>query len=92
MTTKSDGSTARYYELPEGAKELQDLISHRDMNAQMGEIFRAVYRYGRVEHSPKIRDIKKIIYYAEAELKRLEALDTQPKNRLKVSFSHEEHL
>lgn len=79
MTTKSDGSTARYYELPEGAKELQDLISHRDMNAQMGEIFRAVYRYGLVEHSPKIRDIKKIIYYAEAELKRLEALDTQPK-------------
>lgn len=76
MTTKSDGSTARYYELPEGAKELQDLISHRDMNAQMGEIFRAVYRYGLVEHSPKIRDIKKIIYYAEAELKRLEALDT----------------
>jgi hypothetical protein len=79
MTTKSDGSTARYYELPEGAKELQDLISHRDMNAQMGEIFRAVYRYGLVEHSPKIRDIKKIIYYAEAELKRLEALDTQSK-------------
>lgn len=79
MTTKSDGSTARYYELPEGAKELQDLISHRDLNAQMGEIFRAVYRYGLVEHSPKIRDIKKIIYYAEAELKRLEALDTQSK-------------
>ena len=79
MTTKSDGSTARYYELPEGAKELQDLISHRDMNAQMGEIFRAVYRYGLVEHSPKIRDIKKIIYYAEAELKRLEALDTPTK-------------
>lgn len=92
MTTKSDGSTARYYELPEGAKELQDLISHRDMNAQMGEIFRAVYRYGLVEHSPKIRDIKKIIYYAEAELKRLEALDTPYQNRLKVSFSHEENI
>lgn len=68
----SDGSTAGYYELPEGAKELQDLISYKNMNAQMGEIFRAVYRYGQVGHSPEIRDIKKIIFYANEELKRLE--------------------
>ena len=71
---KSDGSTASYYELPEGATELQHLISYRDMNAQIGEIFRACYRYGLVEHSPKVRDIKKIIFYAQAELERLEAL------------------
>ena len=68
----SDGSTASYYELPEGATELQQLISHRDMNAQIGEIFRACYRYGMVSHSPKIRDIKKIIFYAQAELERLQ--------------------
>lgn len=72
---KSDGSTASYYELPEGATELQHLISHRNMNAQIGEIFRACYRYGLVEHSPKIRDVKKIIFYAKAELERLEALE-----------------
>lgn len=71
-TQVSDGSTARYYELPEGAAELQDLIAFRDMNAQMGEIFRACYRYGQVAHSPKVRDIKKIIFYAQAELARLE--------------------
>lgn len=70
--TQSDGSTASYYELPKGATELQDLIACRDMNAQMGEIFRACYRYGIVKHSPKIRDIKKIIFYAQAELARLE--------------------
>ena len=70
----SDGSTASYYELPAGATELQDLISHLDLNAQMGEIMRATYRYGRVEHSPKLRDIKKIIFYAEAEKARLEKL------------------
>lgn len=68
----SNGATAGYYELPEGAKELQDLISFKNMNAQMGEIFRAVYRYGQVNHSPEIRDIKKIIFYANEELKRLE--------------------
>jgi len=68
----SDGSTASYYELPTDAKELQDLISVKNMNAQIGEIFRACYRYGQVAHSPEIRDIKKIMFYANAELKRLE--------------------
>lgn len=74
-TTQSDGSTASYYVLPAAATELQHLISHRDMNAQIGEIFRACYRYGLVEHSPKVRDIKKVIFYAQAELQRLENLE-----------------
>ena len=68
----SDGSTASYYELPEGAKELQDLISFKDMNAQIGEIFRATYRYGQSSHSDKLRDAKKIRFYIDAEIKRLE--------------------
>lgn len=72
MKEHSDGSTASYYELPLGATELQHLISHRNMNAQIGEIFRACYRYGMVSHSPEIRDIKKILFYARAELERLE--------------------
>ena len=44
------------------------------MNAQIGEIFRSAYRYGEVSHSAKIRDAKKIKFYIEAEIKRLEAL------------------
>lgn len=70
----SDGSTASYYELPEGAKELQDLISFKDMNAQMGEIFRGTYRYGQAAHSDRLRDAKKIKFYIDAEIKRLESL------------------
>lgn len=70
--THSDGSTASYYELPPGANELQDLISYKNMNAQLGEIFRAAYRYGQVAHSEKLRDAKKIKYYIEAEIARLE--------------------
>jgi Flp pilus assembly CpaF family ATPase len=70
----SDGSTADYYKLPKDSKELQDLISHKDMNAQIGEIFRSCYRYGEVAHSKKLRDAKKIKFYAEAEIKRLEEL------------------
>lgn len=68
---RSDGSTASYYELPKGASELQDLISYKNMNAQIGEIFRACYRYGQVEHSEMLRDAKKMKFYAEAEIDRL---------------------
>lgn len=72
MSIKSDGSTASYYQLPNGCTELQHLISHRDMNAQIGEIFRACYRYGQASHSDKLRDAKKILFYAKAEIDRLE--------------------
>lgn len=68
---QSDGSTADYYILPEEARQLQDLISYRDMNGQMAEIFRACYRYGKVAHSPKMRDARKILYYIQAEIERL---------------------
>lgn len=76
-TTASDGSTASYYELPADATELQDLISYRDMNGQMAEIFRACYRYGLVAHSPKLRDAKKIQFYINAEIERLEKYEPQ---------------
>ena len=72
--SRSDGSTADYYELPEGSRELQELISHRNMNAQIGEIFRACYRYGIASHSDCLRDAKKMRFYADAEVKRLEKL------------------
>lgn len=73
---RSDGSTASYYELPEGATELQHLISHRNQNGQIAEIFRACYRYGLVSHSDMLRDAKKIKFYAQAEIERLEKLAT----------------
>lgn len=68
---KSDGSTASYYELPIGATELQDIISAKDMNAQIGEIFRSCMRYGEVEHSEKLRDAKKMKFYIDSEIDRL---------------------
>lgn len=71
---KSDGSTADYYKLPEGATELQHLISHRNLNAQDGEMFRAIYRKGRASHSDELRDARKVLFYAQAEVERLEKL------------------
>lgn len=72
----SDGSTANYYQLPAGCTELQDLISFKAMNAQIGEIFRESYRYGQAAHSDKLRGIRKILFYADAELKRLQNYGT----------------
>ena len=71
LAGRSDGSTASYYELPAGAQELQDLISHKNMNSQIGEIFRACYRMGEASHSDELRDAKKIKFYIDAEIKRL---------------------
>ena len=73
---RSDGSTASYYELPSNCSELQDLISAKNMNAQIGEIFRECYRYGQASHSDELRGIKKILFYANAELKRLQNVDS----------------
>lgn len=70
----SNGASARYYELPVGSSELQDLISAKNMNAQIGEIFRECYRYGKASHCDELRGVNKIIFYALAEKKRLERL------------------
>ena len=70
--SRSDGSTASYYQLPGGADELQHLISHKNMNAQIGEIFRSCYRYGESSHSDQLRDAKKIKFYIDAEISRLQ--------------------
>ena len=78
MSNRSDGSTASYYQLPEGCAELQDLISYRNMNGQIAEIFRACYRYGLASHSDQLRDAKKVLFYAAAEVDRLEKYERTP--------------
>jgi hypothetical protein len=75
--SKSDGSSADYYKLPPMCTELQDLISYRNLNAQDGEIFRSIYRKGRASHSDALRDARKVLFYATAEVKRLEAVQRE---------------
>lgn len=69
--TKSDGSTASYYELPEGSTELQHLISHRNMNMCIGSIFKLCYNYALSGHKD-MKTIKEILFYAEHEISRIE--------------------
>ena len=73
MNHTSDGSTADYYKLPEGATELQDLISHRNMNYSIGSIFCLVYDYS-VAGSESIRIAREILRHAEHEVARLQGV------------------
>jgi hypothetical protein len=70
----NNGRTAEYYELPPHATELKHLIWHKNMNAQVGEIFRSTYRLNDCPHSDAVRNLHKIIAYAEQELERLEMM------------------
>ena len=71
-TEEPGGSTPSQYGLPEGAKELQDLIEYREMNFAIGNIFKACYRMGTCSHSDKMRDINKILWFANREKRRLQ--------------------
>lgn len=63
------GSTPSQYALPPEAKELQDLIEHREMNFAMGNIFKACYR--KKDVGDPLYDIRKIIWFAKREEARL---------------------
>jgi hypothetical protein len=58
---KSGGSTS-YYELPDNAKELGDLINYKNMSHALGEIFCSAYRMK--DNGEEKRNIEKIIYYS----------------------------
>jgi hypothetical protein len=70
----SDGGHGEYYELPEGATTLSDLIEYRNMNYQIGNIFKACYRLGAKEGIDEMYDLKKIKYCIERELARVSKL------------------
>lgn len=65
------GSTPAQYGLPPGAEDLQDLIEHRKMNFSVGNIFKGAYRLGHCDHSDPLRDLNKIIWFANREKARI---------------------
>ncbi len=70
-----EGWSTNYYELPPNARELQDLIEFKQMNFSIGNIFKASYRMGDKDGTSKAYDLRKIIWFAERELRRLENED-----------------
>jgi hypothetical protein len=71
---KNDGGDAEYYKLPEGATDIMDLIEAKNMTFSRGNICKAVWR--AIEDSPQyyLRDMKKIKWFAEREIERVENL------------------
>ena len=63
--------------LPEGARELGDLIEHKNMNFNVGNIFKAAYRLGDKKGTTRIYDLEKIIWFAERELIREELKESR---------------
>lgn len=79
-TVTSDGGSTSYYELPEGASELNDLIEHKGMSFALGNIFKACYRFGEKDAASRLYDLNKIIFFAE----RLKAIELRAKNRTDI--------
>ena len=67
----SDGKASEYYDFPEGASTLNDLIEYKNMTFAQGNIFKAAYRLGHKEGITTEYDLNKIIYYAERMLNQL---------------------
>lgn len=72
MTNIPDGWSSDYYKIPPGATELGDLIEHRNMNFNIGNIFKAAYRLGSKPGVSDIYDLKKILWFVDREIKRIE--------------------
>lgn len=61
-TITSDGGPSMYYDFPEGAITLNDLIEHKNMDFHRGNTFKACWRFGTKEGTTKEYDCRKIIY------------------------------
>ena len=65
-------------------KDLQDIIEIKGMNFSQGNIFKAIFRAGENHHSSYERDLHKIIFFADRELKRIER-DRQIADNVRMS-------
>ena len=62
MSAENNGGKTTYYDVPEGAETLNDLIEHKDMPFWRGEIFKAAYRINGKDNTTVERELNKIIY------------------------------
>lgn len=70
----NNGGSTSYYKFNESWKECQDIIEHRDMNFSQGNIFKSAFCFniGRHNATDYQRELNKIVYFANRELKRIE--------------------
>ena len=72
MAIKSDGGSSDYYILPKHARDILDLIDHKNMRYPIANIFKACYRFGEKDGIDQRYDLNKMIFFAQRELERLD--------------------
>lgn len=68
----SDGGSSPYYAILPGEKGAQDIIERKSMNFARGNVFKAAWRMGEKDVASELYDWKKIKWFAEREIARLE--------------------
>lgn len=72
---RGNGGSTSYYNIPNGATELGDLIKHKKMEHGIGEAFCALYRLN--DNGEYKRNLTKAKFYIEKELEWLEKQASQ---------------
>lgn len=63
----NNGGVTDYYKLRDSWKEVQDIIEDKSMPWNVANIFKACFRFGGEHHSSEVRDLNKIIFFAERQ-------------------------
>ena len=69
-SSRGDGGSTNYYELPKDATELRHLIRYKKMSHPIGEIFCAIYRLN--DNGEYLRNLKKAKFYIDSEIEEYE--------------------
>ena len=72
-TAKNNGGETDYYKIDKSWNTFQDVIEAREMNYAQGNILKVActFNIGRHDGTTYERDLNKIVYFAQRELKRL---------------------
>lgn len=72
--THNNGGRTDYYDIKPEWKDFQDVIEDREMNYAQGNILKvaATFNLGRHDGTDPIRDINKILFFANREKNRLQ--------------------
>lgn len=73
----NNGGSTDYYKLNTEWKDLADIMEDRSMNYNQGNIFKSAFCFnvGRHDGTSYERELNKIIYFAERELKRIKNVE-----------------
>ena len=75
-----DGGYSSYYDIPKKAKDAGGIVEKKKMTHNVGEAFLAIYRLH--DKDTPIRNLEKVIYYAEREKKRQVEIAKKAKKKL----------